>query len=170
MTLSRRAALAGILPLAAAGSLRATRGSAQEADESYRLYPVGRIEKTDESVRIRIFEQYAGALLGLEQWSHINVLYWFDKNDTPQKRGILRVHPRGKRENPLTGVFACRAPVRPNLIALSVCRVLSVEEGVVTIDAIDAFDATPVLDIKPLIRGDEPREDLRSPAWASKKS
>ena len=136
---------------------------------SFKLYPVGRVEKKNDTVQIRIFEKYADALLGLEQWSHANVLYWFDKNDTPQQRGILRVHPRGEKENPLTGVFACRAPVRPNLIALTVCKVLAVEEGVLTVDAIDAFDSTPVLDIKPLIGGDVPREDLRFPAWVDKK-
>ena len=168
MTLSRRAVLSGVVPLAIASDLWASRGRSREEDEvSYRLHPVGRVEKKDGAVRIRIVEKYAGALLGLEQWSHINVLYWFDKNDTPEKRGILRVHPRGNQENPLTGVFACRAPVRPNLLALTVCKVLSVEEGVITVEAIDAFDSTPVLDIKPLVGADEPREDLRRPAWAA---
>ena len=77
------------------------------------------------------------------EWSHINVFYWFDKNDVPQKRRILRVHPRGDQRNPLAGVFACRAPVRPNLIALSVCRIVSVKGNLVNVDQIDAFDATP---------------------------
>ena len=59
--------------------------------------------------------------------------------------------------------------VRPNLIAFTVCKVLSVVEGVLTVDAIDAFDSTPVLDIKPLIRRDGTREDLRFPAWMDEK-
>lgn len=170
MSLSRRKLLTGAVPLAAATGFAAARGRAQEEEKvSYELFPIGRVEKTEDSVKIRIFEEFQDALLGLESWSHINVLYWFDKNDTPAKRGILQVHPRGNRENPLTGVFACRSPVRPNLIALTVCRVLSVAEGVITVDGIDAFDETPVLDIKPLIRGDEPREDLRVPDWVRKK-
>jgi tRNA (Thr-GGU) A37 N-methylase len=52
------------------------------------------------------------------------------------------------------------------LIALSVCKVLAVEENLVTLDRIDAFDGTPVLDIKPFIPPDAPAKDLRVPAWA----
>ncbi|MGQ9574824.1 MAG: TrmO family methyltransferase domain-containing protein [Thermoguttaceae bacterium] len=85
----------------------------------------------------------------MEKLSQIWVLYWFDRNDTPQKRSILQVHPRGDPNNPLTGVFATRSPVRPNLIALSRCKVLSVRENVIEIDEIDAFPDTPVLDLKP---------------------
>ena len=73
----------------------------------------------------------------------------YHRNDTPIKRSILQVHPRGNPENPLRGVFATRAPVRPNLIALSRCRVLSVRDNLIEIDDIDAFADTPVLDIKP---------------------
>jgi len=132
----------------------------------YKLSPIGRVDKEGQTVRVRVFDEYADGLLGLDEWSHLNVFYWFDKNDNPRQRGILRVHPRGDKENPLTGVFACRAPVRPNLIALSVCRILSVQGNVVTVDALDAFDATPVLDLKPFIPPDAPAKDVRVPAWA----
>ena len=170
MSLSRRTLLTGIVPVTVATGAPALRGWDQEKKGmSYELFPVGRVEKTEGTTRIRILEEYTDALLGLESWSHINVLNRFDKNDTPAKRRILQVHPRGNRENPLTGVFACRSPVRPNLIAMTVCKVLSVADGVITIDTIDAFDETPVLDIKPLIRADEPREDLRFPDWVGKK-
>lgn len=142
-------------------------GSGKES--SFHLHPVGRVEKSGESAAVRIDERYAGALLGLEGWSHIIVLYWFDKNDRPEKRRILQVHPRGDKENPLTGVFACRAPVRPNLIAFTVCRVVSLEGNVIRVDKIDAFDKTPVLDVKPFIPPDEPREGVRVPAWLRRK-
>ncbi|MGD8590945.1 MAG: TrmO family methyltransferase, partial [Chromatiales bacterium] len=65
------------------------------------------------------------------------------------RRAILQVHPRRNPANPLRGVFATRAPVRPNLIALSRCRVISVNDNLIEIDEIDAFPDTPVLDIKP---------------------
>ena len=117
-------------------------------------------------MRLRIFDEYVDGLLGLEGWSHLNVFYWFDQNDTPQRRRVLRVHPRGDKQNPLTGVFACRAPVRPNLIALSVCKIILVQGNLVTIDDLDAFDATPVLDLKPFIPPDAPTKDVRVPAWA----
>ena len=89
------------------------------------------------------------ALLGVEALDAIWVLYWFDRNDTPERRSILQVHPRANPENPLRGVFATRAPVRPNLIALSRCRIISVKDNIIEIDGIDAFPDTPVLDIKP---------------------
>jgi tRNA-Thr(GGU) m(6)t(6)A37 methyltransferase TsaA len=108
-----------------------------------------------------------GGLLGLEQWSHIWVFYWFDQNDTPEKRFTLQVHPRGNRDNPLTGVFATRSPMRPNLIALSLCRVVSIKGSDIEIESIDAFDQTPVVDIKPYVRGlDRPQGKLNAPKWA----
>jgi len=115
----------------------------------YKVYPVGRVHnKKGKPVQLEIFDKYIPALHRLEHCSHVMVVWWFHKNDTPQKRSILRVHPRGNRDNPLTGVFATHAPVRPNLIALTRCKVLSVEGGIVTIDKIDAFDDTPILDLK----------------------
>lgn len=93
--------------------------------------------------------QYQPALLGVAELEAIWVLYWFDRNDTPERRSILQVHPRANSNNPLRGVFATRAPLRPNLIALSRCPVLSVRDNVIEIDDVDAFPDTPVLDIKP---------------------
>ena len=61
------------------------------------------------------------------------------------------VHPRGNKANPLTGVFATRSPFRPNLIGLSVCRIKSVDDAGITVDDIDAFDGSPIIDLKPYI-------------------
>jgi tRNA-Thr(GGU) m(6)t(6)A37 methyltransferase TsaA len=139
----------------------------QLAAQTFTLRPVGVVEKKKPVVRVRIFDEYRDALLGLEGWSHVHVFYWFDRNDTPGNRRTLRVHPQGNRDHPLTGVFACRAPFRPNLIALSVCRIASVDGLYVNLDDIDAFDGTPVLDLKPLIPPDAPAEDkIRVPEWA----
>ena len=138
----------------------------ERAKMFFKLYPIGKVEKKDKSVRLRIFDRYADALKGLDGFSHVWVLYWFDKNDTPRERSILQVHPRGNKKNPLTGVFACRAPVRPNLIALSLCKLLSVKGGVVHIEKIDAFDGSPVLDLKPYAPGiDSPTKGVRLPDW-----
>lgn len=130
------------------------------------MRPIGRVEVKDGKAAIRLDAAYADGLLGLDQWSHVQVLYWFDKNDTPEHRRVLRVHPRGNRENPLTGVFACRSPSRPNLLALTVCKIVAVEGNVVRLDKIDAFDGTPVLDLKPFTPADAPSEGVRVPDWA----
>ena len=90
----------------------------------------------------------------------------FRGNDTSEKRGILRVHPRGRRDNPLTGVFACRSPARPNLIGLTLCKVLSVTDGTVHVEKIDALDGSPIVDIKAYIPGIYgTTENLRLPDW-----
>ena len=65
----------------------------------------------------------------------------------------------------MTGVFACRAPVRPNLIALTVCKIWSVEGNVLHVDKIEAFDGTPVLDLNSLISLDVPRRGIKVPDW-----
>ena len=113
------------------------------------MQPVGWVRKSDGRTTIEIEEKYAPALLGLEELESIWVLYWFDRHDNPDQRSILQVHPRRDPGRPLRGVFATRAPVRPNLIALSRCRILSVRGNTIEIDGIDAFPGTPVLDIKP---------------------
>lgn len=118
-------------------------------DIHYQVHPIGWVRKSNGATTLEINEEYQDALLGVDQLESIWVLWWFDRNDTSRQRSILQVHPFGDPSNPLKGVFATRAPVRPNLIALTRCNVLSVKGNVIEIDDIDAFDNTPVLDIKP---------------------
>ena len=131
------------------------------------LQPIGMISRSETDVFIDVFEPYTDGILGLDGFSHIHVLYWFDQNDTAEKRSILQVHPRGDRNNPLSGVFATRSPTRPNLIALSLCNLVEVRGNMVEIDRIDAFDGTPVLDIKPYIHGTDAAE-ARHPEWLTR--
>jgi tRNA-Thr(GGU) m(6)t(6)A37 methyltransferase TsaA len=140
----------------------------QSATSPFQVLPIGYVDKQDEGkTSIRLESRHQDGLLGLEQWSHVWVLYWFDRNDTAEKRAVLQVHPRGNPDNPLTGVFATRSPVRPNLIALSLCRVISINGCVIEIESIDAFDQTPVIDIKPYIRRlDMPQGHVSAPVWA----
>ena len=119
------------------------------AQPEYTVSPIGWVRKAEGRTTIVVDRKYQPALLGVGELSEIWVLYWFDRNDTPERRAILQVHPRRNPENPLRGVFATRAPVRPNLIALSRVRILRVEDNVIVIDDIDAFPDTPVLDLKP---------------------
>jgi len=174
MNVSRRRFLVRTVSLAAAGGMLVARSEAARGGDavddvspetSYTVHPIGRVEKKGGTTRLVLFDRFADGLKGLADWSHVNVFWWFHKNDTPGKRRILQVHPRGNRKNPLTGVFATRSPVRPNLIALTVCKVVSVEGSVVTVDGIDAFDGTPVLDLKPVIGRDAPRKGVRMPDW-----
>jgi tRNA-Thr(GGU) m(6)t(6)A37 methyltransferase TsaA len=133
--------------------------------ETFKIYPIGIIHKDDQTTSIEVFEAFQEGLFGLEQFSHIIVFLWFHKNDTAQKRRTLKVHPRGNKKNPLTGVFATRSPVRPNVIAISTCKILSIKENVIHIEGIDSFDGTPVIDIKPCLSRDDAVMDIRVPQW-----
>ena len=134
-------------------------------EESYQIHPVGVIQKDEESTIIEIYAEFVDALLGLESFSHVIVLYWFHKNDTLENRKILRVHPRGDKRNPLTGVFATHAPVRPNLIATTLCKIESIESNRIRIDKIDAYEGSPVIDIKCFIPTKRSMSDLKLPDW-----
>ncbi len=145
--------------------LSARADGAGEGETSYKVIPVGRVEVKEGKAVIHILDKYIPALKGLEEWSHVHVFYWFDRNDTSQKRSILQVHPRGNTANPLTGVFACRSPVRPNLIAFSTCKIKAVDGNTVHVESIDALDGTPVLDLKPFNPSDAPTQGVKVPAW-----
>lgn len=133
--------------------------------DRFDIFPVGVIQKQDENVWIEIYEKYNEALLGLDKFSHITVCYWFHENDTPEKRNVLQVHPKNNKENPLSGVFATHSPLRPNLIAISTCKMLSIEGNTIHIDKIDAFDGSPVIDIKCFIPSRALKSDIRLPDW-----
>jgi len=129
--------------------------SAAQADDAqpqvvkeFKVYPIGYVRKAEGRTLIVLDKKYQPALLGVDKLSHIQVFWWFDRNDTPEKRSILQVHPGGNSGNPIRGVFATHSPVRPNLIAITKCKVISVKENVIEIEGIDAFADTPVLDIK----------------------
>ncbi len=133
--------------------------------QTFYLKPIGVVRKNGEKTNIEIFAEFADGLLGLEGFSHIYVLYWFHQNDTPENRKTLQVHPRKDPRNPLTGVFATHSPVRPNLIALSLCKIVAVRENLVEIEEIDALDGSPVIDIKCFIPGSPGQPDVRVPDW-----
>jgi tRNA-Thr(GGU) m(6)t(6)A37 methyltransferase TsaA len=137
-----------------------------QKESPFQVFPVGKVKKDSGVTTIEVFKEYADALLGLDQFSHVIVVYWFHKNDTPEIRKTLRLHPRKNLSNPLTGVFATRSPRRPNLIGLSVCKILSVENNIITIDSIDAFHDTPVLDLKPYVARMDKVEGSLGPKWA----
>ena len=133
--------------------------------QSFLISPIGVVKKTDDGARIEIFNDYADGLLGLEGFSHMMVFYWFYQNDTPENRKTLRVHPRKDPRNPLTGVFATHSPLRPNLIALTRCKIVAVTKNSIDIEEIDAHDGSPVIDIKCYVPASVEDKDVRLPDW-----
>ena len=162
-------AMTGALAFAGfSGSCTGAEEAAQQPNATFAVHPIGHVKKTEDRTLIVLDDKYQPGLLGLDGYSHIYMFWWFSRNDTPEKRAILQVHPMGNRNNPRTGVFATRSPVRPNLIALTLCRLVSVKGNVIEIEETDAFDGTPVVDIKPFIPGYDSTPDAKLPDWLIK--
>ena len=107
----------------------------------------------------------ADALLSLDTFSHVEVLYWFHHEEAATPTLGAR-HPRGNKSWPLAGIFAQRGKNRPNRIGLTICEVLKVDGTTLHLKGLDAIDGTPVLDLKPWMSGFAPRGEIREPAWA----
>lgn len=96
-----------------------------------------------------IDQEFADASRDLQAGEHVFVLTWLDRG----RRGVLRVHPRGDCSNPERGVFSTRSPDRPNPIGLHRVRVLEVDGLRLRVADLEALDGTPVVDVKPVLRG-----------------
>ena len=145
------------------------------------LRPVGVVRTTgsDDEVRLRhadfestveIYPEFRDALDGLEGFSHIFVLSYFNRL-RPEQVGALKVKPRRLlskgfkiEELPLVGVFAIDSPTRPNPIRLSLVKLVRIDNGKLVVRGLDCFDGTPVLDIKPY-RADYRTETYELAEW-----
>ncbi|MGQ9921113.1 MAG: tRNA (N6-threonylcarbamoyladenosine(37)-N6)-methyltransferase TrmO [Desulfobacca sp.] len=132
-----------------------------------RLEQIGRVERRSGKVFIVVAPARAEGLDGIEAFSHLWVIYWFHGNDTPEKRRTLKVHPRGNPLNPLTGVFATRSPMRPNLLGLQVCRLVERQGNRLEVAGLDAWDGSPVLDLKPYVPQIDAVPQATIPSWAA---
>jgi tRNA (Thr-GGU) A37 N-methylase len=104
------------------------------------------------------------ALAGLDTFSHVEIVYLFDRVDPETvERGARR--PRGNEAWPLVGMFAQRGKNRPNRIGVTICRLDRVVGLALHVTGLDAIDQTPVLDIKPWVKEFGPRGEIRQPAW-----
>ena len=116
---------------------------------------------------IVIEEGLSESLEGLEEFSHIIVVYWMHQVPTAG-RPPSKVHPRGRADLPLVGLFATRAPYRPNPLGVSVARLVERRGNILTVEGLDAIDGTPVIDIKPYMPHYDGPPDVRVPDWVTK--
>jgi len=110
----------------------------------------------------------ADSLLGLDEFSHLDVVYVFHRVETAAIVAGAR-HPRGNVAWPRVGIFAQRAKARPNrlgVLGVSTCRIVSVGRRTIRVADLDAVDGTPVLDIKPHMVEMGPRSEVKEPLWA----
>ena len=104
------------------------------------------------------------ALDGLEEFSHIIVIFYFHKRVVDGELPI-KSHPVGKQEIPLVGLLAWRSANRPNPIGKTTVRLLQRQGNILRVVGLDAIDGTPVIDIKPYIPGYDAVTDLKVPQW-----
>lgn len=99
---------------------------------------------------VEIDPAYVSALDGLAEGQDVLLLTWLHLG----RRDTLQVRPRGNPEHPLRGVFATRAPDRPNPIGLHPVRILEIADATrLRVGPLEAVDGTPVVDIKPVLKG-----------------
>ena len=143
----------------------------------YAITPVGRVEggRTEpidddwgaSRAVIRLDAERFGpeALLGLDAFSHAEIVYLFDRVREEAIATGAR-HPRGRSDWPRVGIFAQRGKDRPNRLGVAICRIVAVDGLTLEVEGLDAIDGTPVIDIKPVLSGFLPRGELREPDWA----
>jgi len=141
-------------------------------DESIELRPIGLIrtavadddvarQRRDMVSSIELFADYAPGLLGIEAYSHLFILFALHRGAAPAS---MTAHPRGDRSQPAQGVFAARGRNHPNSIGLAVVELLGVDGPTLRVRKLDAYDGTPLLDIKPYDSYDAVQEP-RVPSW-----
>ena len=137
--------------------------------------PIGFVRRLgpDENVKdktliskIVIEARFSQALAGLGDFSHIFVIFWMHQIPASEETA-LHVHPRGRADMPLVGVFATRSPRRPNPVGLTLVELVKHDDTVLWVRGLDALDGSPVLDIKPYDDWDS-AADFKVPEWLAR--
>jgi tRNA-Thr(GGU) m(6)t(6)A37 methyltransferase TsaA len=138
----------------------------KQQPETFKMYPIGQVRRTEDGVVLEIEAPFRPALKQLDKFSHVMVFWWADQFDTDEYRNLLQTEPPYAPEH-LSGVFATRAPYRPNPIAMTTCPIVNVDEdaGRVTVTNLDAFDGTRIVDLKAYFPVCDRVKDAYMPAW-----
>jgi tRNA (adenine37-N6)-methyltransferase len=142
----------------------ATADEVAQPEANLSLISLGAVKRSGNRTFLVLDKKYAPGLVSVADFSHIMVFYWCDRNDTPEKRAVLQFNRRNKT-SPLTGIFATRSPARPNPIAITTCKIIQVRDNYVEIEWIDAFDDSPIIDIKPYIPRNDSFPQAKTPVW-----
>jgi len=118
----------------------------------------------DEVSEIIVDEKFTDALNGIEDYSHVIVVYWMDR----VKNYVITHRPQGNPEVPVVGIFACRCPPRPNPIAITTVKLIERKENIIKVKGLDILDDTPIIDVKPYWPHYDKAEDEKIPDWVNK--
>lgn len=119
------------------------------------------------SSELRIDERFCAGLDGIEQFSHLLVVFWMHQSSFDAGTDLVR-RPRGRADMPEVGIFAQRARHRPNPIGLTAVKLLERRGAVLLVEGLDAIDGTPILDVKPYFPAFDSVERPRVPEWAAR--
>jgi len=121
-------------------------------------------EMHEEKSEIIINPNIVDILEGIEEYSHLVILYWAHKVPE-QSRSLAKVHPMGRECFSKVGIFATCSPARPNPILMTVVRLLGIRENILEVTGLDAVDGSPVIDIKPYVKNFYPEDKISIPEW-----
>ncbi len=129
--------------------------------------PVGKVKVENGDCFIEINENVFSATLGLEEYSHVQVVWWLHLYDSEEARKYFVMEKPYTKGPEKIGVFATRSPVRPCPIGITSCRLvkLDLENRRLQVEYLDAENGTPVLDIKPYEPSIDRVRDVTMPAW-----
>jgi tRNA-Thr(GGU) m(6)t(6)A37 methyltransferase TsaA len=113
---------------------------------------------------IIVDERFTDALNGIDDYSHVIVVYWMDK----VKDYVITHRPQGNPDVPIVGIFACRCPPRPNPIAVTTVKLIGRTGNRIKVKGLDILDGTPIIDIKPYWPVYDNVTDGRIPDWVNK--
>ncbi|MDH5461347.1 MAG: tRNA (N6-threonylcarbamoyladenosine(37)-N6)-methyltransferase TrmO [Candidatus Bathyarchaeota archaeon] len=129
---------------------------------------IGVVESAGEVSRVRIFPQFCVGLQRLDNFSHIIILYWLHLRDNAKERSTLQVVPRRHRGAPQVGVFASRSPSRPTPIGMCTVELTKMKNCTLFVKGLDAFEGSPIIDVKPYIPRADSIPEARVPEWTSR--
>jgi len=130
------------------------------------LRPVGSVVRREENEisKLVVDSELSGILDGIDDFSHLLVLFWAHQVPS-ERRSQTQVHPRGREDLPLTGIFATRSPARPNPICITPVKLLRRTGNTLEVQGLDALDGSPIIDIKPHFPGPYAADEVSLPDW-----
>ena len=130
------------------------------------INPIGTVRVEKGNFWLDIFPTYADGLNQLENFSHVNVLWWCHHFDNAKDRQVLQCEQPYQKAPASVGIFATRSPLRPNPIALTIVPIINIAEGgKIYLPYIDAEDGSPIIDLKPYHPATDRVRDLEVPDW-----